>query len=234
MRSALLSSDGRFTFAHPEGISRPDHALPGSFDALHALERFPDDGNPFGIPRLVHAPLSYTPARLIAYRTRVRTTLGTAGAALHFFLDDYRFETVWSRPHKAREALRAYRTLVCPDFSLYADWPLALQVWNVYRSRWCGALWASWGFEVIPVVSWSTAESYSFCFCGIPVHSLIALSTVGVRAADWILFERGYREMTSRLQPSRVLCYGSPASLGAALEALSDTCFYPTHWDARR
>ena len=214
--------------------SGPPKGSPGSFDTLHALERFPSDGNAFGIPRLNHAPLAYTPARLIAYRTRVRTALGTSSAAVHFFLDDYRFETVWSRPHKAYEALRAYRTLLCPDFSLYADWPLALQVWNVYRSRWCGALWTSWGFEVIPVVSWSTAESYAFCFCGLPTRSLISLSTVVVRAADRRRFECGYRECMARLQPSRVLCYGSPASLGGRLEALADTCFYPTHWDTVR
>ena len=28
------------------------------------------------------------------------------GAAVHFFLDDYRFETVWSRPRKALQALQ--------------------------------------------------------------------------------------------------------------------------------
>lgn len=220
--------------ARPSFDGRSQREWPGSFDTLHALERFPDDGNPFGIPRLTHAPLAYTPAQLIPYRTRVRTALGTSGAAVHFFLDDYRFETVWSRPNKACEALRAYQTLLCPDFSLYADWPLALQLWNVYRSRWCGALWSSWGFQVIPVVSWSTAESYSFCFCGIPLHSLVAVSTVGVRAADWTLFERGYQELISRVQPSRILCYGSPASLGAKLEALADTRFYETRWDTVR
>jgi hypothetical protein len=63
---------------------------------------------------------------------------------------------------------------------------------------------------------------------------LVAVSTVGVRAAEWPLFERGYREMISRLQPSRVLCQGSPASLGTALEGLAEVRFYETRWDKVR
>ena len=206
--------------------------LPGSFDTLHTLQMFASD-NLQGIPCVPHAPLAYRPERLIAYRTRVRDRQGTHGAALHFFLDDYRFETVWSRPHKARVALRSYRTLLSPDFSLYADWPWAVQLWNVYRSRWCAALWSSWGFQVIPTISWSTPPSYAFCFNGIAHHSLIAISTVGVRAADWPLFERGYRELLARVQPSQVLCYGSPGSLGDLID-LADTFCYDTHWSVRR
>src|SRR5690606_139839 len=78
-----------------------------------------------------------------------------------------RFETVWSRPRKALEALAPYTTLLSPDFSLYRDWPLLLQMWNVYRNRWCGAFWQRQGFTVIPTVSWSTAESVEFCFLGV-------------------------------------------------------------------
>src|SRR5579864_1838628 len=102
-----MRSDGMPKTLH----ETPGQAIPGSFDVLHALQLFPADGNAFGIPRLAHAPLAYTPSQLIPYRTRVRTRLGTNSAALHFFLDDYRFETVWSRPYKALEALRSYRTL---------------------------------------------------------------------------------------------------------------------------
>lgn len=204
------------------------HALPGSFDALHTQQLFVSD-NSFGIPCVPHAPLSYTPDRFIAYRTRVRDQQGTHGAALHFFLDDYRFETVWSRPLKARQSLKAYRTLLSPDFSLYADWPLAVQQWNVYRSRWCAQLWNCWGFQVIPTISWSTTASFAFCFAGIARHSLVAISTVGVRAADRVLFETGYREMLVRIQPSRVLCYGRKAHLETLTE-LADTRFYQASW----
>ncbi len=200
---------------------------PGSFDALHASLLFPTDGNPYGIPKLPHAPLAYLPERLVPYRTRHVIP----AAAVHFFLDDYRFETVWSRPRKALEALQAYRTLLTPDFSLYADYPLSLQIWNTYRSRWCGAYWHSLGFQVIPTVSWSTAASYEFCFCGVARHSLVAISTVGLNSETLLPFEQGYREMLRWIQPSRVLCYGT---LPDALDGLADVQTYDTRWDTAR
>ena len=122
--------------------------LPGSYDALHARQLFPSD-NAYGIPDLHPAPLRVTPEWLVPYGQRVRSTGGLADGAVHFFLDDYRFETVWSRPRKALQHLSKYPTLLTPDFSVFADYPPALQIWNVYRSRWCGALWQSLGFTVM-------------------------------------------------------------------------------------
>ncbi len=108
--------------------SRNWKTTPGNFDALHASLLYPTDGNPYGIPTVPHAPIAYTPTWLVPYRTRLRRQQGTAGGAVHFFLDDYRFEAVWSRPKKALQALQPYRTLLTPDFSLYVDFPLSLQI----------------------------------------------------------------------------------------------------------
>ena len=114
-------------------------SLPGSFDNLNTRQLFPSD-NIFGIPTLPHVGLSALPDWLAPYRTRIRSDRGVAGGAVHFFLDDYRFETAWSRPRKALQALQPYITLLSPDFSLFADYPHALQLFNTYRNRWCGAI----------------------------------------------------------------------------------------------
>ena len=201
---------------------------PGSFDVLHTAQLFPTDGNAYQIPSISHAPLSYTPAWLAPYRTRIRSVEGTAGGAVHFFLDDYRFESVWSHPHKALRYLSDFKTLLTPDFSLYPDWPLAVQLWNVYRSRWCGAFWAAQGFQMIPTVSWAGRETYAFCFAGIARHSLVAISMVGVASTDRAAFAHGFREMVARIEPSRVLCYGA---IQPELEALVELIHYPTRWD---
>ncbi|MCC7206903.1 MAG: DUF4417 domain-containing protein [Anaerolineae bacterium] len=201
---------------------------PGSFDALHTGQLFPTDGNAYHIPSLPHAPLTFTPTWLAPYRTRIRSADGVADGAVHFFLDDYRFESVWSHPHKALRYLTDFKTLLTPDFSLYPEWPLAVQVWNVYRSRWCGAFWASRGFQVIPTASWAGRDSYDFCFAGIARHSLVAISRVGIRAADESRFAHGFREMVERIRPSRVLCY---SSLRAEWCKDVDVSCYPTRWD---
>jgi hypothetical protein len=213
-------------------MSRSNWACkPGSFDALNASRLF-DTGNPLGIPTLRHTPLSAVPEWLVAYRQRIRSLrFDFSHAAVHFFLDDYRFETVWARPERALEHLRKYHVLLTPDFSLYADWPLVMQQWNVYRSHWCGRYWQELGFQVIPTVSWSTPESFKFCFDGLSQHSLVAVSAAGVSVGEPAQCERfmlGFREMIERLAPSMVLAYGG---LPAEAYDLAPTVSYSTHWD---
>jgi hypothetical protein len=226
-------------------MTRTSHrwqSKPGSFDALHAAQIFPAD-NAWGIPVLAHTPASQVPGWLVPYRQRIRANEpGTRSmhedGCVHFFLDDYRFETVWNRPVKALEALRPYHTLLTPDFSLYRDWPLLLQLWNTYRSRWCGRFWQEEGFTVIPTVSWSTAVSYDFCFLGVPRRSVVAVSAVGVNLSpgsrqamaaplEYRLFVDGFTEMVRRLEPTVVLSYGR---LPAACHELAEVVTYPTRW----
>jgi hypothetical protein len=214
---------------------------PGRFDALHARQVFPSD-NDWGIPLLRHTAAGRIPAWLVPYRQRIRANEPLDDGAVHFFLDDYRFETVWSRPNKALEALAPYRTLLSPDFSLYRDWPLMLQLWNTYRNRWCGRFWQEEGYSVIPTVSWSTAESYDFCFLGVPRRSIVAVSAVGVNLStssrqasdaplEYRLFVDGFMEMVRRLEPLVVLSYGRlPATCHELVEVVS----YPTRWTSIR
>ena len=206
-------------------------SLPGSFNALNTRQLFPSD-NQYGIPRLPHVGLSALPVWLAPYRTRIRSNRGVDGGAIHFFLDDYRFETVWARPRKALAALQPYTTLLSPDFSLFADYPRVLQLYNTYRNRWCGAFWVSLGFTVIPSVAWAAPDSFDFCFAGLPEHSLLAVSTVGVfRDADRQFFMAGFRAMVKRLNPSTVLCYGQPIS---KMDDLVTLKIYPDRWQGIR
>lgn len=207
-------------------------ARPGSYDALNTEYLFPSS-NDYGIPDLPSAPHSAVPAWLVPYRTRLRSDTGFADGAVHFFLDDYRFETVWSRPRKSLAYLSHFDTLLTPDFSLYRDYPPAMQVWNVYRSRWCGAFWLSQGFTIIPTVSWSIPNSYTFCFAGLPSHSLLAVSTVSTHKdpASRVLFLDGFGAMVERLSPSCVLVYGQ---LHPEMVRLIEVVQYPAVWRGLR
>ena len=132
------------------------------------------------------------------------------GMGCHFFIDDYQFERVWSRPEAYLDALRPYACVLTPDFSLYMDMPDPMQRWNRYRSQALGAFWASRGLTVVPTLSWAQPESYRFCFAGVPRHSTVATSTVGVKndAGALAVWNDGMREAMKRLEPSRVLLYG--------------------------
>jgi hypothetical protein len=204
--------------------------LPGNFHALNTNWLFESD-NEWGIPRVPPAYRSAVPEWLTKYQQRIRSEAEVGKGAVHFFLDDYRFESVWKSPHKALRSLAGWEVVFSPDFSLYRNAPLALQLLNVYRNRWCQAFWAYHGHVVIPVVSWSTVESFPFAFLGIPKKSVVAVGTVGVnftRARDYRCFAQGWEAMLARLQPTKVLSYGP---LPEELKQQTEVHCYPTHWE---
>ena len=132
----------------------------------------------------------------------------------HFYYDDYKFIAAWRQPEKYIERLKQFKAVISPDFSLYTDFPRALQILSCYRRNWCGAYWAENGIDVIPDVVWGDAQSYDYCFEGIPKNSAVAVSSVGVKldkdwnGSDGELFVAGYNEMIRRLNPTKILFYG--------------------------
>lgn len=128
---------------------------------------------------------------------------------VHFYIDDYRMDGLYYNPTKSLHRLSQYKFLISPDYSLYRDMPKAVQLYNVFRSRWCGAYWQSQGITVIPNVSWGDASTFDFCFDGIEEGSAVAVGTIGCKRSK-ISFMRGYNEMLKRIKPSAIICFGSP------------------------
>lgn len=152
---------------------------------------------------------------------------------MHFFLDDFRFEVLWNRPWDTLSAPLRMGYALAPDFSLYRDWPYALQLFNVYRNRWMGRFWQEQGIHVIPTVVWGDMSSYDFCFAGIEPGGVVACSSVGVRDGESLdYFSAGYREMVRRLAPQHVVFYGN--KLDYDLRQLVPLTTYPTRWESIR
>ena len=134
---------------------------------------------------------------------------------VHFFLYDYRFERVWKSPDDDIERLSRYRAVLSPDFSMYLEMAPVMQLYNVFRNRWCGAYWASKGIRVIPSVNWGDESTFDFCFEGIEKGSVVAVSTYMASEHDnrqdqkeW--FMAGYNEMLRRIEPEKIICYNTP------------------------
>lgn len=126
---------------------------------------------------------------------------------VHFFVDDYRFENIYSNPKRTLEKYRQYAFLLTPDFSTYADMNLWRQIENVAKNRWVGAYWQSNGLTVIPTISWSTPRSFDFCFDGVEQNSIVAVSTIGCKKSK-LQFIRGYDMMLRKLNPETIICFG--------------------------
>ena len=133
----------------------------------------------------------------------------------HFYYDDYKFIAAWREPDKYLDRLRRFKAVVSPDFSLYTDFPRALQILSCYRRQWCGAFWQSQGIDVIPDVVWGDKESFDWCFDGIPKGGTVAVSSVGVKNDEaWNnkegdMFRAGFEEMKKRLEPTTIIWYGA-------------------------
>jgi hypothetical protein len=212
--------------------SRRWTAKPGTWDKLHAGCLFPRN-TWWGIPEL--EPETWVPRRLVPFHeTGLLQAAAEAGAdfAVHYFVDDYRFERVWNQPARSLERLARATGTLTPDFSLYREMPLAMQLWQTYRSRWMGAYWQANGIPVIPTASWSTEESFAFCFDGIPPGN-VAISTVGIRDEDdRRLFRAGVARLVATVRPATLLCYGGAGDLLAGMET-PHLVEYPTHYEER-
>lgn len=53
----------------------------------------------------------------------------------HFYYDDFKFINAWRDPDKYIDKLKQFRAVISPDFSLYTDFPRALQILSCYRRR---------------------------------------------------------------------------------------------------
>ena len=132
---------------------------------------------------------------------------------IHFFMEDYLFNSVWNSPDRMMEKLESFSGVLSPDFSMFYDTPYPIQCYNFYRSMWCGAYWQLNGLKVIPNVCWSDDPSLDFVFESYPKNSVVAVSMIGC-TKDPIgrgIFLRGYDRMLQELNPSKILLLASDA-----------------------
>ena len=126
---------------------------------------------------------------------------------VHFFLDDYQFIRLWTDPDRYTGMLQQFSYVMSPDFSMYTDFPKALQIYNHYRKHWLAAYWQEHGIRVISTICWSDRESFEWCFDGEPTHGVVAISSVGTQNSKERKqkFLDGYMEMVDRLQPTQII-----------------------------
>lgn len=105
----------------------------------------------------------------------------TKSTGVQFFIQDYQFQRVWFYPDKYVPILQKAGVVLSPDFSLYTDMPVAMQIYNHYRKHWLGAYWQQNGIKVIPSIAWSNEDSLDYCLDGEPKESIVAVSSVGTQ-----------------------------------------------------
>lgn len=162
----------------------------------------------YGIPKLF--PENHIADDFIGFNY-AKSCKAPQDKGIHFFIDDYQFSRLWNCPDRYIDLLGKFDCVCTPDFSTYADFPAAIQIYNHYRKHWLGAYWQMHGISVIPTISWSDEESFKWCFDGEPVDGTVAVSSVGIfsNKENKVTFLRGYNEMLVRLKPERIIFYGN-------------------------
>lgn len=160
----------------------------------------------FDLPIL--AACSYVPKDLIGFNYVMSSADKSKG--VHFFVDDYQFERIWNDPSTYIQKLMDYPCVLTPDFSLYTDMPLAMKIWNVYRSRLIGQMMQDYGINVIPTLQYAGSDTLDWCFEGIEGGGTVAVSTVGVmrEKASREIWQAGMKRALEQIQPETVVCYG--------------------------
>ena len=128
---------------------------------------------------------------------------------VHFFVDDFRFDSIYKNPNKSLEKYSKYKFLITPDYSLYAEMNIWRQIESVGKSRWVGAKWQSAGMLVIPTISWALTRSFEFCFDGIEHNCVVAIGMIGCKN-NKKAFLRGYYQMLNAIDPQAIICFGTP------------------------
>ena len=130
---------------------------------------------------------------------------------VHFFVDDYRFESYYRDPERTLRKVSQYAFACTPDYSTYSNMQYWRQLESVAHSRWCGAYWQDQGVITVPTVSWSTPLSFEFCFDAIETGCIVAIGMIGCKHTKEE-FLCGYNEMLNRISPSYIICFGTPFS----------------------
>ena len=161
----------------------------------------------YGMPIIKKQEIDLDKIDLLGYVKTKPNDEENKDKTIHFFTYDWNFESVFDKPEKAMEKLDQYYALLSPEFSLYWDMPKAMQIYNTFKNRWCGAFWQKMGKIVIPTVCCAGEESYDFCFDGIEEGSVVAISTYRREQHKHEIL-KSYNRMLEVIKPSAVIIYG--------------------------
>jgi hypothetical protein len=105
---------------------------------------FPSD-NEWGVPTLdINRQPEGVDLRIHSWGARARSHEKT-GLCL-FYVDDYRFGSLWSRPYLVSNC--GYSSAVEPNVTTSLDSPIAWVLWATYQKRWIARYWQTQGINI--------------------------------------------------------------------------------------
>ena len=204
----------------------------GEINKLNTDYLFETD-NEYGFPVVSSSP-GFVASDLLPFHLAKGQYKDDLDKAVHFFIDDYKFEQIWSTPFKYIPMFRNYGNIISPDFSVWSVQPYALNLFNMYRSRWCTRFYQEMGVNVLVDVRWADKSTWDFCFSGIEKHTPVIINTVGTKLLmNRQMFVDGFFAMLKRIEPSDLYVYGEYMPID--FEGYFDTVtYFDSFWKKQR
>lgn len=129
--------------------------------------------------------------------------------APHFFFSDDRIKQFFHDPFGTEKILSQFEVSISTDFSMTTEMTRPQKMFSSFLNK----LWAAWlqsrGHKVIPNVSFPDEYQQDYWLEGWPIHSIIAVSSVGVLShgnpEGWL---KGMERIRHELDPPHILRYG--------------------------
>lgn len=156
------------------------------------------------------------PEKVILFSDAISKACKDFDAWVVFYEEDFKFNSLWNNPKSYLERLKKFKGVISPDFSLYRNMPLCMQMWNTYRGRALAVWLQNNGVEIIPNVRFNDERTYEFCFDGIEKDKTVALGTHGCikTREDRLYLKVGLAVLVQKLSPKNIIVYGrAPDSL---------------------
>lgn len=157
-----------------------------------------------------------------------------------FYTYDEKFESIWNDPRKftARMLNLKIRGVISVNFSVWLNAPLALSVWQTYRSRWLACYWQAAGLKVIPDIvppSPKDKTDCAICYATIPKDApciSIQLQQKGDAKPDIYYAQMRTRiaHMVQVLEPRKLLVYHGPDLPDYVLADIQIPIVYAKAW----
>jgi len=159
---------------------------------------------------------------------------------IHFYLDDWRFESAWRAHTETIQRLEKYYAVIAPDFSVHYGAQLPPNLFNVYRNRLMTRHWQDRGLKVIYCISWGLEDTFEYCFDGIPPNSIVSIKSCGEFVMKGLqeAWMAGFEQLCERLHPKQIVCCNK--LLPQAFEYIKQLDYrisvieFPNFWEAKR
>ncbi|MBQ9372068.1 MAG: DUF4417 domain-containing protein [Thermoguttaceae bacterium] len=148
-------------------------------------------------------PINYITSKMTARMLRANW--------FHCHVDDRHFEKYWNNLDQYKPTITQAGGVIGPDFSVYRNFSVERQMYNVYRNRVLAYAITQVNPNLIPAAPFGGEETWDWCFLGLPKNSTVSITTNGVLSDPEAmrLFVGGVDELVRQLEPYGIAVCGT-------------------------